>query len=178
MHCRQIFLGIIIPLLLVMAPLAAEPAKPLPPHPRLLIDQQDLAALRQKIQTPPFAQRWNALKAEADKSLNEPIELPPRGGNWSHNYVCPVHGTRLKQGKQIGPWQWEHICPTGPHTLLGDPSKATLDFDGNVPSGGASATDGAIRRERIGRSLSGGGVPVIPVTRATPRAALRLDRGG
>jgi hypothetical protein len=63
------------------------------------------------------------------------LNLPPRGGNWSHNYVCPTHGSRLTQGKQIGPWQWEHICPTGHHVLLGDPSKASLDFDGNAISG-------------------------------------------
>jgi len=38
----------------------------------------------------------------------------------------------LSQGKQLGPWQWEHICPVGHHVLKSDPSKATLDFDGNA----------------------------------------------
>jgi hypothetical protein len=41
----------------------------------------------------------------------------------------------LTQGKQIGPWQWEHICPAGHHILHGDPSKAALDFDGNAIAG-------------------------------------------
>jgi hypothetical protein len=41
----------------------------------------------------------------------------------------------LSEGKQIGPWQWEHKCSTGKHILRGDPSQAKLDFDGNAISG-------------------------------------------
>src|SRR3954447_1138415 len=102
----------------------------LPPHPRLLLDRKDVEQLKQKI-AGPFAAQWKDFCAGVDDAMKNPIELPPRGGNWSHNYVCPEHGARLKQGKKIGPWQWEHICPVGPHTLRGDPSKATTDFDGN-----------------------------------------------
>ena len=105
----------------------------LPPHPRLLLSGEGIAALKERIATAPWAaSSWKELKARADRNLNKPIDLPPRGGNWSHNYVCPEHGARLKQGKQIGPWQWEHICPVGDHVLHGDPAKATLDFDGNA----------------------------------------------
>ena len=105
------------------------------PHPRLLLSKEGIAELKERIAAAPWAAAsWNALKARVDRELTKPIELPPRGGNWSHNYVCPEHGARLKQGKQIGPWQWEHICPVGNHVLRGDPSKATLDFDGNVIS--------------------------------------------
>lgn len=105
----------------------------LPPHPRLLLSGEGIAALKERIATAPWAAAsWKELKARSDRNLNKPIELPPRGGNWSHNYVCPEHGARLKQGKQIGPWQWEHICPVGDHVLHGDPAKATLDFDGNA----------------------------------------------
>jgi oligo-alginate lyase len=105
----------------------------LPPHPRLLLSSEGVAALKQRIAAAPWAAAsWKDLKARVDRELAKPIELPPRGGNWSHNYVCPEHGARLKQGKQIGPWQWEHICPVGNHVLHGDPSKATLDFDGNA----------------------------------------------
>lgn len=108
----------------------------LPPHPRLLLNAEGIAALKQRIAVAPWAAAsWTELKARADKDLNRPIVLPPRGGNWSHNYVCPRHGARLKQGKQIGPWQWEHICPVGGHILRGDPTKATLDFDGNAIAG-------------------------------------------
>ena len=107
----------------------------LTPHPRLLLSSEGVAALKERISAAPWAAAsWQDLKARADRELAKPIELPPRGGNWSHNYVCPEHGARLKQGKQIGPWQWEHICPVGNHVLHGDPSKSTLDFDGNAIS--------------------------------------------
>jgi hypothetical protein len=108
----------------------------LPPHPRLLLNADGVAALKQRIAAAPWAaSSWKELQTHADRDLKKPIELPPRGGNWSHNYVCPEHGARLRQGKQIGPWQWEHICPVGNHVLRGDPTKATLDFDGNAISG-------------------------------------------
>ena len=107
----------------------------LPPHPRLLLNGDGIAALKQRIVAAAWASSsWNELKARADRDLKKPIELPPRGGNWSHNFVCPEHGARLKQGKKIGPWQWEYTCPVGNHVLCGDPDKATLDFDGNAIS--------------------------------------------
>lgn len=108
----------------------------LPPHPRLLLNSDGIAQLKARIASAPWsAQLWAELKARADRNLEKPIVLPPRGGNWGHNYVCPEHGARLQQGKQTGPWQWEHICPVGNHVLSGDPSKATLDFDGCAISG-------------------------------------------
>jgi hypothetical protein len=110
---------------------AQSTAPSLPPHPRLLLDQKDVDALKSKI-AGPFARQWADYRADADRILAAPVELPPRGGNWSHNYVCPEHGARLKQGKKIGAWEWEHTCPVGPHTLRGNPDKATLDFDGNA----------------------------------------------
>jgi hypothetical protein len=102
----------------------------LPPTPRLLLDQKDIDSLKSRIEG-SFAKQWKDYKEQVDRVMNQAIALPPRGGNWSHNYVCPEHGARLRQGKKIGQWQWEHICPVGPHTLRGDPSKATTDFDGN-----------------------------------------------
>lgn len=105
----------------------------LPPHPRLLLDAAGVAELKQRIAAAPWAKAsWEELKSHADAALARPLALPPRGGNWGHNYVCPIHGARLRQGKKIGDWQWEHICPVGDHVLRGDPSKATLDFDGNA----------------------------------------------
>jgi len=107
----------------------------LPPTPRLLLDRPGLEALRAKSMQPEWRERWGAFRAGVDKQLAEPIELPPRGGNWSHHYVCPEHGARLKEGKRVGAWEWEHACPVGPHALRGDPSKASLDFDGNAIGG-------------------------------------------
>jgi len=105
----------------------------LPPHPRLLINSNGLAELRERIASAPWAKAsWNVLKLSAELNLLGPVRLPPRGGNWSHNYVCPVHGARLELGGKISEWQWEHICPVDHQVFRGDPSKATLDFDGNT----------------------------------------------
>lgn len=121
--------------ILLTAPSPAQ-TNTLSQHPRLLLSTEGIAALKARIAAAPWAEAsWKDLKARVDRGLAKPIALPPRGGNWSHNYVCPEHGARLKQGKQIGPWQWEHICPVGNHVLRGDPSKGTLDFDGNTISG-------------------------------------------
>jgi hypothetical protein len=108
----------------------------LPPHPRLLLNPEGIKQLKEKIATQSWAKRsWADLKSHAEAAVLQPVILPPRGGNWSHNYVCPTHGARLSRGKQLAPWQWEHICPVGDHILRGDPAKAALDFDGNAISG-------------------------------------------
>jgi hypothetical protein len=125
------FLFSLIWLLVLNSSLAQTNA--LPPNPRLLLNSKGIAALKERIVTASWAKAsWEELKARVDRQMRKPVVLPPRGGNWSHNYVCPEHGARLRQGKQLGPWQWEHICPVGDHVLKGDPSKATLDFDGNA----------------------------------------------
>lgn len=131
--------------MLATAFVRADSAGELPPHPRLLFNQEGIATLKQKIQRVPWSQVWSRLRASLDKQLDRPIELPPRGGNWSHNYVCPTHGARLKQGQSLGMWHWEHHCPVGPHVLQGDPSQATLDFDGNAISGVHADYAGQIR---------------------------------
>jgi len=119
--------------------LAARPAlvlSNLPPHPRLLLSAEGVEQLRKRIGSETWAKRsWAELKSRADEDLPKPVVLPPRGGNWSHNYVCPTHGARLSRGKQLGEWKWEHICPVGDHVLHGDPAQAALDFDGNAISG-------------------------------------------
>src|SRR5688500_672229 len=117
-------------LLLPFAASHAQSSDKLPPHPRLLLDQKDVESLKHRI-AGPFAAQWAEFRAAADRAMAEPVKLPPRGGNWSHNYVCPTHGARLKRGPRVADWTWEHTCPVGPHSLKGDPSKATTDFDGN-----------------------------------------------
>jgi hypothetical protein len=100
-------------------------------HPRLLLDNAGIVQLKQRITNAPWAKaEWQQLVSKEEKELDEPIVLPPRGGNWSHHYVCPTHGARLQTGKKLGSWQWEHICPVGKHVLKGDPSSAATDFDG------------------------------------------------
>ncbi len=107
----------------------AEPAD-LPPHPRLLLDARGVAALRDKIHQPPWADLWRQRLRALERAIAEPLRLPPRGGNWYHNYVCPEHGVRLTEGPRIGDWTWEHRCRIGPHMLRGDPAVAARDFDG------------------------------------------------
>ncbi|MCX8036266.1 MAG: heparinase II/III family protein [Candidatus Sumerlaeia bacterium] len=109
---------------------AAETAASLPDHPRLLFSDQGIAQLKQRIQRAPWKALWQDFQRRCDRRLGEKIELPPRGGNWWHWYICPEHGARLRMGKQIGPWQWEHRCPVDNAVLKSDPSQPSTDYDG------------------------------------------------
>ncbi len=108
----------------------AENGAALPDHPRLLFSVQGIADLKQRIQRPPWKAQWDAFQKRCERRLGEKIELPPRGGNWWHWYICPEHGARLRMGKPIGPWQWEHICPVDNAVLKSDPSQPSTDYDG------------------------------------------------
>jgi len=105
----------------------------LPPHPRLLFNREGIAQLNERINHYDWAKaQWDALKKRADAALKEPINLPPRGGNWWHYYACPKHGASLRTGKQIGEWRWEHVCPVDNEVLQSDPTKPERDYDGVV----------------------------------------------
>src|SRR5271166_6977743 len=98
-------------------------AQTLPPHPRLLLNAEGIARLKARSQDPSWSAQWKAFQTRFDASLKGKVELPPRGSNWGHWYVCPTHGARLTTGKTIGPWQWEHICTVGHEVLKGDPTR-------------------------------------------------------
>jgi len=105
----------------------------LPSHPRLLFNREGIAQLKERINRYDWAKaQWDALKKRADAALKEPINLPPRGGNWWHYYACPKHGVSLRTGKQIGEWRWEHVCPVDNEVLQSDPTKPERDYDGVV----------------------------------------------
>src|SRR5271168_2807664 len=88
-------LALALLLIVCSSPLRAEPDA-LPAHPRLLLDAEGFAQLKARIAAEPWAAaQWDKLRADADRDLDQPLLLPPRGGNWSHNYVCPIHGARL-----------------------------------------------------------------------------------
>lgn len=107
--------------------------RPLPPHPRLLFDQQGISALKERIERCEWAKkRWRTLLHHAEEWLKEAVALPPRGGNWYHYYACPEHGSALRTGKRIGEWQWEHICPVDNKRLRSDPTRPEQDYDGCV----------------------------------------------
>ncbi len=141
--------------LLVAASVRGDWVDELPPHPRLLFNQAGIDSLKQKIQSAPWSEAWAVLRTRLDEQVDRPIELPPRGGNWSHNYVCPTHGARLKLGRSLGNWHWEHHCPVGPHVLEGDPSQATLDFDGNAISGVHADYAGQLRDLGVAYQVTG-----------------------
>ena len=133
----------------------AEEANPLPPHPRLLFNAQGIQELKQRIQHDPWESRWKEFKAAFDKTLGEKIELPPRGSNWWHWYICPKHGARLTLGKRIGPWQWEHICPVDSEILRSDPTQSSTDYDGCGIASVHSAYAGAVREAGILYQVTG-----------------------
>jgi oligo-alginate lyase len=132
---------------LLLALAGSSPAADLPPHPRLLFNAGGIAALKKRVQDPAWSARWKTFQAAIDRALAAPLQLPPRGVNWWHWYVCPRHGARLTTGKSLGPWQWEHICPVDREVLRSDPSRPDRDYDGvvmnNAVSGHAHAIQGA-----------------------------------
>lgn len=108
----------------------------LPSHPRLLFDRDGISHLKERIDHFDWAKnRWNSVKRNADRRLDKPVELPPRGGNWWHWYACPKHGASLHTGEKIGEWQWEHICPVDDEVFRGDVNAPSKDYDGCVISG-------------------------------------------
>ncbi len=110
-------------------------AQSLPSHPRLLFNAEGIVRLKARSQDPAWSAQWKAFQSRFETSLKQKIDLPPRGSNWGHWYVCPTHGARLTTGKRLGPWQWEHICTAGHEVLKGDPSSPDRDFDGCVLAG-------------------------------------------
>lgn len=107
--------------------------KRLPPHPRLLFNEQGINALKGRIERCEWAKkRWHTLQQNGADWLREPVSLPPRGGNWYHYYACPEHGAALRTGEKIGEWQWEHICPVDNKRFRSDPARPEHDYDGCV----------------------------------------------
>ncbi|HID07210.1 MAG TPA: heparinase, partial [Armatimonadetes bacterium] len=128
----------------------------LPPHPRLLLNREGVAQLKARIERYEWAKvRWEAIKRSAERWLAQQIELPPRGGNWWHWYACPKHGAGLRRGKQIGKWQWEHICPVGKELLRGDPERPQRDYDGCVIMGIHHGLARAVRELGLAYQVTG-----------------------
>ncbi len=102
----------------------------LPQHPRLLFTAEGITQLAARIERATWAAaRWEALRRELDEVVTAPVELPPRGGGWWHWYACPTHGAPLQRGRQLGPWQWEHICPVNGEIIPSSTSSPDRDYD-------------------------------------------------
>ncbi len=80
----------------------------LPPHPRLMLTDAEVPAVKARLARAPFLQaRYRLLLRSADGWVRKGVDLPPRGGQWSHWYVCKRDGTDLKT---VSPT--EHRCPS------------------------------------------------------------------
>ena len=72
---------------------------PLPPaeYPCLLATSEELAAAKARAAAQPWAKKiYDKIIAAADAALDDPVEVPDKGGQWSHWYSCPTHGRHLK----------------------------------------------------------------------------------
>ncbi len=134
-----------LPTALLLPVIALAQPQQLPQHPRLLLDAAGIARLKDRVEHPPWSTQWLRFRGAADRGLGEKIDLPPRGSNWFHWYVCPKHGARLTTGKRIGDWQWDHICPVDKEILHGDPSRPDRNFDGAALAGTHSRYANAVR---------------------------------
>jgi hypothetical protein len=111
--------------------------------------------LKQRIEQPSWTAYWKSYRGGVDAALRQPIDLPPRPANCWHWYVCPKHGARLTTGKQIAPWQWEHICPADQEVLRGNPSRPDRDFDGCVISSAHDRYAGDVKRAGVVYQVTG-----------------------
>ena len=103
----------------------------LPDHPRLLVDAAQVAEIRKRIEDHEWARAcWDKERQHADAVLERQVELPPRGGVAAHYYANPKTGGHLKAGKQIGPWEWEHVDSKTGEVFRGDSSAHETDHDG------------------------------------------------
>lgn len=87
-------------------PSAAELIRRAAKGPCLLLSEARLATVREKLRTDSDAQDWwRRLKATCDRQLDEPFDIPSRGGQWQAWYNCRVCGAGLKT---VSPTN--HVC--------------------------------------------------------------------
>ncbi len=87
------------------------------PHPRLMLSGADLVEVKGRIERHDWAkQAFDRLKRDADGWLGKEIDLPDRGGQWSHWYACPKHGARLVTESPT-----RHVCPVDGEVFSGYP---------------------------------------------------------
>jgi hypothetical protein len=68
-----------------------------PARPFMLISAAELAAAKEKLATQPWAQKAFArLQAEADQVIADPQLFPASESGWTHKYISPRTGERLK----------------------------------------------------------------------------------
>lgn len=84
-------------------------------HPGLILNPEELEAIRQKIDTQDWAKAaLDDLIEKAGEYLS--IVIPDRKGQWMHYYACPDDGTSLQTLSDT-----EHLCPTCKKVYTGEP---------------------------------------------------------
>lgn len=78
---------------------------PEPGAPCLLFHASGLEASRRALRTEEGARWWASFVKKADWSLAQPVDLPPRGGQWWHYYSCASCGAALTTKSRT-----EHVC--------------------------------------------------------------------
>jgi len=92
-------------------------AQTLPEHPRLLIRQESLAAIRERAEKTDWGKRALAgIQRSADRWLTKEIVLPDRGSQWFHWYACKKDGADLKTESPT-----RHVCPACGEVYTGYP---------------------------------------------------------
>ncbi len=100
-------------------PITVNAMVPLPPaeYPCLLATSEELAAAKARAAAQPWAKKiYDKIIAAADAALDDPVEVPDKGGQWSHWYSCPTHGRHLK-----GEGPTRHVCPVDGEVFTGWP---------------------------------------------------------
>lgn len=86
-------------------------------HPLLLASAEELARAKARAQAHDWARAvLEGVIARADQALAGKVEVPDRGGQWSHYYSCPKHGARLRTESPT-----RHLCPVGGEVYSGWP---------------------------------------------------------
>ncbi|MDQ3815961.1 MAG: heparinase II/III family protein [Armatimonadota bacterium] len=117
----------------------------LPPHPRLLLTDQEIPKIKQRMAQHAFLQaRYDKLLQDADSRLSRKTELPDRGGQWYHWYACKKDGAQLKT---VSPT--EHQCPVCGTVYTGWP------YDDVVLSNIHNSYSDAVRNLGLAFRLSG-----------------------
>ena len=89
-------------------------------HPFLLATQATFREARARAKRVAWARKaLDKIVADADAALARPVDIPNRGGQWPHWYVCKKDGTRLETASPT-----RHVCPTCKAVYTGDPYDA------------------------------------------------------
>ncbi|MEJ7769294.1 MAG: alginate lyase family protein [Chitinophagaceae bacterium] len=100
---------------------------------KLLLNKQSFVNIQSNIKSHTWAQTiYKNILASADEWVGKQLRIPPKGGNWYHYYASPKDGALLKPGREIAPWQWEHISTSTGEIFFGDSANIRRDFDGCV----------------------------------------------